>query len=98
MERRLERLVVSEAASDGALWLRVPLFHRSIIIPLYLSQACDTIFPACAWNNGTEGLFFEWERVFHEVFHYDGTVEQTVEVVLRGWVSYNSISPPRWCQ
>ena len=38
--------------------------------------------PACACNDVTECLFFEWEGVFHHVFHCNGTVEQTGAVVV----------------
>ena len=78
MERRLEQLTGSEAPSDGTSGCRVPLFHLFRIPPIYLSQACDTTSPACACNDGTAVSFFEWEEVFHDVFHYDGTVEQEI--------------------
>ena len=90
--------MVSEPASFGTSWGRVTLFHLLHLYTIYQVTNYTPVSPACACNNVTEGLFFEWERVFHHVFHCNGTVEQTVRVVVPMARCYNSISPREWCQ
>lgn len=62
MVRRLERserLLPFEAES------RVPLFHLFHLHIIYWVTNRELMTPACACNNGTEGLSFEWEGAFH---------------------------------
>ena len=65
MERRLERSIASKTASFFILLIRVPLFHLFHLYPIYQVKACDTNFPACAGNGGTDMVCFEWGELFH---------------------------------
>jgi len=71
-----------EPASFGTLVVLVPLFHLLHLYTIYQVTEHSINSPACACNGVTEYLFFEWERVFHHVFHCNGTVEQTGAVVV----------------
>ena len=62
MVRRLER-------SEGPLPFederRVPLFHLFHLYIICQVTNRELMTPACACNDGTGGLSFEWEGAFH---------------------------------
>lgn len=47
-----------------------PLYIPFCRLAIFLSQPCDRTIPPCACVTAdTDRLLFDWERVFHEVFH-----------------------------
>ncbi len=83
----MERVCALQPASffvSGVNDRSVPSFH---LIPPHIRVFEPELFRVRAWNGGTPGAFFEWERVFRHPFHYGGTVE-------RSWTSSGgSIAP-----
>lgn len=50
-----------------------PLYIPFRRLGVFLSQVCDRTIPPCARVTAdTDRLLFDWERVFHEVFHEGG--------------------------
>lgn len=62
MVRRLERSGVLLPFEEER---RVPLFHLFHLYIICQVTNCELMTPACACNDGTEGLSFEWGRAFH---------------------------------